>query len=834
MKKLLRSSNWHLAVGLLALLGLVLLATWPALGFGATRYWSAYPVNNWWFNPNNWSASPGTLGGAGIPQWHDYVYLYNDHSTDTTVKYNNPPGYSQYNTFFELTINAWGAGDMMLWSLLDRPLYTQKMTIGVATVVELAQDAKPSSIFLQEAGTVQVGEYYEKSTDQGVIKELWGGSLILGSNEGYLNEYYGRSNGIYRLTGGTLKAKEEIVGDYGNGAILQEGGFNDTRTAIYYQPNLWNTVGKIILGREATGNGIYELKGGSARTIDLIVGGKGIGTFRQTGGFLEAADLYVAHEVGGTGTFELKSTGDLRCAQQYIGYSGTGVFNQTGGINRVDKPIGEGYESPIPEFLELGTNLGSQGTYNLSGGQLIAPEEIIGRFGLGTFNHTGGTNKVDSLILGAGVTFPGVGGIYKLSGTGTLEVSSNTIIGDTGIGVFEQTGGVHDIQKNLYLGRDVFLLKSQGTYKLSGGNLKVGGNEYVGYSGIGTFTQEGGEHVVVETLNIGYQTYLPGAPGAILGQGTYELKAGNLIALNERIGFGGKGTVTQTGGTNVAFGLLEIYNSGTYNLQGGTLWAYKMDVKSPGGTFNKTGSDFSIGDLTNAGTINLAGTGRTEVRGNTENRESGMLNISQNPVVFGGNVVNYGTLQVTGTTATFGGDLLIGGSGSLIGDQGSSWLISNDLLDQSFQGMSWNTQTALLRFISGEDSIHRLCLGGTASSQTWGSLDITGQTLLLEKEYSAGGEKFGRILASGTASLVFGEILGLEFLDSDMVIKNLIGSGFDIFYDPNLPGNQYLAGLTFTLEGGGRLAPIPLPPTWLLLASGLAGLLGLGVRRKKS
>jgi hypothetical protein len=839
MEKPERSSKCRLVVGLLALLGLVLMTTGPALGFGAQRYWSSYAVDSWWNNPENWSTSTGTLGGAGIPQYHDYVYLYNDKSTNKTVKYYNPPGNTQNNTFFELGINAWRAGDMMLWCALDHPLYTQKMTIGLATNIKLAPGANPLSILQQDAGTVQVGEYYDiidYNTHQ-VIKEFVGGSLILGSNEGYLNENYGRSNGIYRLTGGTLKAKEEIVGDYGNGAILQEGGFNDTRTAIYYTPSQYYVQGQIVLGRQTTGNGIYELKGGTTRTIGLIVGEKGIGTFRQTGGFLEAADLYFAHEVGGTGTFELKSTGNLRCGQQYIGYKGIGIFNQTGGINRVDQPIGEGYESPIPEFLELGTHLGSQGTYNLSGGQLIAPKEIIGRFGLGTFEHTGGTNKVENFVLGAGITFPGIGGIYKLSGTGSLKVSSDAIIGDNGIGVFEQTGGVHEIQKNLYLafkGAQVgpVFLGSQGTYKLSSGNLTVLGNEYIGYSGIGKFTQDGGNNVVFGKLELGCTVPLVDGPPP--SHGTYELNAGLLMALGgQYIGSAGKGTFTQKGGINDATSLLEIGYLGTYNLEGGTLFANKVDVKS-GGTFNKTGSDFSIGDLANAGTINLAGTGLTEVRGNTENQEGGKLNISQNPVVFRGTVVNYGTLQVTGTTATFMGDLDIRSSGSLIGDQESCWLISNDLIDRGFQGMSWNTRTALLRFISGEDNIHRLYLGRTASSQTWGTLDITGQTLFLEKEYSASGDYFDGIPGMGMASLVFGEILGLEFSDSDMVIKNLMGCGFDIFYDPNLPGNRYLAGLTYTLKGGGRMLPTPLPPTWLLLASGMAGLLSLGVRRKKN
>ena len=51
----------------------------------------------------------------------------------------------------------------------------------------------------------------------------------------------------------------------------------------------------------------------------------------------------------------------------------------------------------------LGYWSGSNGTYNLSGGSLSAPYEIIGVHGVGTFNQTGGLNTMDTdLTLGSG------------------------------------------------------------------------------------------------------------------------------------------------------------------------------------------------------------------------------------------------------------------------------------------------------------------------------------------------------------------------------------------------------------------------------------------------
>jgi hypothetical protein len=66
-------------------------------------------------------------------------------------------------------------------------------------------------------------------------------------------------------------------------------------------------------------------------------------------------------------------------------------------------------------------------------------------------------------------------------------------------------------------------------------------------------------------------------------------------------------------------------------------------------------------------------------------------------------------------------------------------------------------------------------------------------------------------------------------------VDNIIGNGFNIYYNPNLVENVYLGGLTYDLSGtgGGHLIPTPLPASALLFVSGLAGLGLLGRRRKE-
>ena len=77
--------------------------------------------------------------------------------------------------------------------------------------------------------------------------------------------------------------------------------------------------------------------------------------------------------------------------------------------------------------------------------------------------------------------------------------------------------------------------------------------------------------------------------------------------------------------------------------------------------------------------------------------------------------------------------------------------------------------------------------------------------------------------------LYVGEILGLEF-GSPLVTNIYSPDGLNIYYHPHLAGNEYLGGMTFDLNGGGILAPVPIPGALCLLGSGLIALVGF--RRK--
>ena len=109
---------------------------------------------------------------------------------------------------------------------------------------------------------------------------------------------------------------------------------------------------------------------------------------------------------------------------------------------------------------------------------------------------------------------------------------------------------------------------------LSGNGSLSHQNQYVGYSGTGTFTQSGGTN----TLLNGGELWLGNNTGS---NGTYNLGgSGQLSTTGECVGWNGTGNFTQTGGTNIVgnslyLGASAVGSSGTYSFSGGQLLAIR-------------------------------------------------------------------------------------------------------------------------------------------------------------------------------------------------------------------------------------------------------------------
>ena len=255
----------------------------------------------------------------------------------------------------------------------------------------------------------------------------------------------------------------------------------------------------------------------------------------------------------------------------------------------------------------------------------------------GTVTHSSGTLTLTTyLSVGDG---PGSNGTYNLSGTGTLN-SLETDVGVRGTGVFNQSGGTHNVGSNgLFIGA---YPGANGTYTLSGGTLTTPITLVSDDANTSTFTQNGGTHTTGQLLLTGYATS---------SVGTYNLNAGTLNV----------GTVTS--------GDAGVSGTSTFNFNGGTLAPTSSNgttffpnvlttanVRNGGAIFNTAGFNVTVGQRLVHST--LGGDNATD-GGLTKQTGAGTLTLSGANTYTGPTVVNAGTLQagiasVAGTSGAFG------------------------------------------------------------------------------------------------------------------------------------------------------------------------------------
>jgi hypothetical protein len=600
------------------------------------------------------------------------------------------------------------------------------------------------------------------------------------------------SSGAYTLNAGKLQANGENIGNNGTGLFTQTGGSNTANFSL-------------TIGGNPSGTGTYNLNGGHLHagigvpgTGNEVIGFSGTGTFNQLPNSTHIVDdsIGLGATPTGSGTYNMKG-GYLQTVDETVGDAGKGTFNQSGGTHQ------------ISSTLTVGDAPTGSGTYNLQAGSLTADTETIGRDGTGQFTQSGGTHTVTSVIPSKGLTIgDNSNGTYNLQ-AGSLTVKNNEIIGNSGTGQFIQSGGTHTT-RILTLG-----VNSNGVYNLNGGTLSTT-FENIGISGVGTFNQNGGTNTCPGQFALG-------APGSAVG--TYNLKSGSLTVGNEFIsGAGGSGIFNQTGGTHTVTGILFLAinpgDSGIYNLKGGTL--------STPGTSIEIGAPSGSGA---GGTFNVINT-TTTVTGDVNN--SGTVKTTNAKVTWNGIFTNQGAYISDPSTQTFNRDLNVTSLGYLVGGSQDLFIIKGDFDNQSIEKFQWNTVLSSLKFATGADNMHTMLVpgednspNGQANNFTWGSLNITGQKLFLDDGNP------GNLSTAFYAEAVIGATFsGLTLTN----ITNLDTDPIKIYYNAHLAANAYLRGLNYNILGGGGgrlIAHTPVPPSVLLLGSGLLGLGLLGYRKKR-
>jgi autotransporter-associated beta strand protein len=504
--------------------------------------------------------------------------------------------------------------------------------------------------------------------------------------------------GSIQMTGGTLTASGQTIGQRGTAIFTQSGGIN----SAYFGLN----VGGF------SSNGYYHLcsTGQLSTTFELIGGYESSGTFTHTSGTNSISEsLFIGGNYNSSGMYDLSGTGQLSAKYEYISLSEPGTIRQTGGTN-------------MAAYVEIGPN----GTYNLISGTL----NINGGFeNHGTWNLT---NNSATLNITSSIVNLTDGNIVG-RGQASLNIDANSLaivpanfqpfenfasyridgivheIGSTiDILPAQNIRGIGDIEDNVKCrgslaatsGHYINLLKGLelsgmgivdlGTGRLyvnnltsgmSGGSLNanalyVGANTNIE----GKFIHSGGTSTITYDLFLG---------NSLDTSGEYVLSgSGQLNAFNVIVGMYGNGTFTQTGGIHSNSGAVQLgYDlaaSGTYNLIGGTL-IVELLSKGPGtaifnfggGTLQTKRFNFNTDLLMtltgDGGDANIDVVGDTAVfngvlygPGGLKKTGSGTLILNALNTYSGNTTVDGGTMEITGGIATEGTSLIDVRSGKAI------------------------------------------------------------------------------------------------------------------------------------------------------------------------
>ena len=410
-------------------------------------------------------------------------------------------------------------------------------------------------------------------------------TVYIGGSSSNIAGVGGNGNGYVTMTGGTLgstpgaTALQEIIGTAScSGIFTQQGGINTPYTID--NSGYSGVFPAVHLGVSNGGYGEYDMSGGSLGVNAIFVGGSdlnssvwncGTGVFTQTGG----------------------SVGRLPNGSQPV----QAVGLMMGGVWNTD--VGQQQTTTTSSGVYT---LGTVGQAAGAGGPLfVGGVECVGVMGTATFTQNSGTNA----IIGGG----------GFNGVPSGNAQYNSAIGALLLG-FYYSGPLE--QKSRYVGNGV------GTYNLTGGlldggpgNTAVGGLEIVGVSGTGTFNQSGGTNIASLGLYVGgsWTGSIQNLP-TIGGSGVYTLSGGLLTTYAggpnfEAIGQAGTGIFTQTGGTNLTATVTlsgnaqgtkpgnnaEYATPGTYNLQGGLLQTNSIVISPLFYDGGATNFNFSGGTL---------------------------------------------------------------------------------------------------------------------------------------------------------------------------------------------------------------------------------------------
>jgi len=323
------------------------------------------------------------------------------------------------------------------------------------------------------------------------------------------------------------------------------------------------------------------------------------GVVIMNGGFLSPFRTYIGFEGNATVTLENGST--LDSTTGYVGFlpGSQGLVNlsnstwtaQEQGLPR-DITVGVNGRGEIQSTSSLisalnfvmGSNAGSTGVVNVSGGTLTVQQNLqVGNAGTGTLSLANSAS-LSSYALSIGTLANSTGHLSLTNSS--LTSSESVFVGLAGRGTLEATGA-HFVAPELFIGRNSGVT---GTATFSSGTLALTGEIHVGADGAGTFTLDDGGTMRTDKGNMGFAAGSNGVMNILSGtwtntqaifvgvSGTGTLNIGAQGAITSESGYigqdaAGVGNVSLTGGSWNMSNTLAVGVNGTaeFSANGGEI-----------------------------------------------------------------------------------------------------------------------------------------------------------------------------------------------------------------------------------------------------------------------
>jgi autotransporter-associated beta strand protein/T5SS/PEP-CTERM-associated repeat protein len=662
------------------------------------------------------------------------------------------------------------------------------------------------------------------------------------------------ASGTLVQSGGTITSNTAVVGTVGTGTFEKSGGTTTTSN--------WTVVGQV-----AGSTGTVNMSGGTwnqNHTDFLTIGENGTGIFNMTGTALlndqavvdtsnrntNKGNVIVGRNSGGDGTWNLSDTASARIRSLMVGdaagtdgevnVGGTSslvsqdfdMFVGNNGTGRVN--INGGSATFNQGWVYIGQGATGDGTLTVNSGSFSSNQYFVGQSGTGAINVAGGTlTAIQRVLLGentSGRGFVSVSGgnlnvnsggvlvsdgglgVLSVSGTGSMNVSGNFVVGNgaSGTGHVNVTGGSLAVNGELWVGQRADAgVAGKGLMEVSAGSVSANNWIAVGReNGLGVLNIKG-TGVVTKTGGNGSHIVIGSNAGnnANSGNGTVNILGGTLQTLGGgeiRVGEGDLTTavLNVVGGTARADAFVDAGNgNGQIYLSGGTIKAAISSatfmqglnnvVVGPGGaTFDTDGNNVTVAQVLEAPT----GNGVTTI-----------------PILDGGSgYVGQPIVQITGDGT--GASAIANVVGGVI----TSVTITNP-------GIGYTTASVILHGggATAPASLDTPTLG--ANVTTGGLTKIGGGTLTLTADGTYGG---ATTVNDGT----------LEFTVSQTLSSLVIGNGATVVLTETPPAPAFAEAPGLEMEAASlgmesQVSSVPEPGALGLLASGALGLLG---RRRRT